>query len=319
MHPALSVILFTVLSGFGYGLFLSLALVDLFNQPTDARIFVSGSVIGLVLVTGGLLSSTLHLANPKNAWRAFSRFRTSWLSREGVFAILFYPPALAYLYCWYGGGCSEPERVTLALSILVIALATIFSTGMIYACLKTIRQWHTPLTPINYVTLSMMTGFLLFLLLHRLYTPSEAPMPFAVIAIVLVTLAGLAKLAYYVSVIRESADAARTNVNTATSLARTRVRLLDVGHTAGTFLTDEFGYQVAARRLAWLRVLSAVFAFGLPLLLLLVATLAPPGNIVLIVLIVATLSAAVGVGIERWLFFADARHVVNLYHGAQRT
>ena len=34
----------------------------------------------------GLLSSVLHLANPKNAWRSFSRFRTSWLSREAVFA-----------------------------------------------------------------------------------------------------------------------------------------------------------------------------------------------------------------------------------------
>ncbi len=317
MHPALSVILFTVLSGFGYGLFISLALVDLFDQSADARVFVSGGIAGLILVTGGLLSSTLHLANPKNAWRAFSRFRTSWLSREGVFAILFYLPALPYLYCWYdGGSCTGTTHAALSLSILAIALATVFSTGMIYACLKPIRQWHTPLTPINYVMLSIMTGFLLFLLLHRLYAPSEAPMLFPVIAVVLVALAGLAKLAYYVSVIRESTDAAKSNANTATSLTQARVRLLDVGHTAGTFLTDEFGYQVAARRLMRLRLSSAVFAFGLPLLLLLTAMFNPPGNIALIATL---LSAAVGVGIERWLFFADARHVVNLYHGAQRT
>ena len=314
MHPALSVILFTVLSGFGYGLFIVLALVDLFDQPADPQVFVSGSIAGLILVSGGLLSSTLHLANPKNAWRAFSRFRTSWLSREGVFAILFYLPALPYLYCWYDGSCSEQMRTALSLSILAIALATVFSTGMIYACLKTIRQWHTPLTPINYMTLSIMTGFLLFLSLHRLYTPSETPTLFAVIAIVLIALAGLAKLAYYASVLREGAG--EPNPNTATGISRAQVRLLDVGHTAGTFLTDEFGYRVATRRLALLRALSVVLAFGLPLLLLATVMFDPPGNTVLIV---ATLSAAVGVGIERWLFFADARHVVNLYHGAQRT
>ena len=316
MHPALSVILFTVLSGFGYGLFISLALVDLFDQPTAARVFVNGGIAGLILVTGGLLSSTLHLANPRNAWRAFSRFRTSWLSREGVFAILFYLPALPWLYCWYDGNCSELMRIALSLSILIIALATIFSTGMIYACLKTIRQWYTPLTPINYVTLSIMTGFLLFLSLHRLYAPSAASILFPAIAITLVALAGLAKLAYYVSVIREGTAARATNASTATSLPGAQVRLLDVGHTAGTFLTDEFGYQVAARKLALLRVLSAVLAFGLPLLLLPVVVFDPLGHTVLIVV---TLSAAVGVGIERWLFFADARHVVNLYHGAQRT
>lgn len=315
MRPALSVILFTVLSGFGYGLFASLALVDLFSLGADPRVFTTGCVVGLVLVTGGLLSSTLHLANPKNAWRAFSRFRTSWLSREGILALLFYLPALAYLGCWSTGDCGETARRALPLSVLLIALATVYSTGMIYACLKTIRQWHTPLTPAGYIALALMSGFLLFLLLHQLYTASVVSPFFLVIAIALIGFAALIKLTYYRFAVAESI-APLSTINTATSLKPARVRLLDVGHTGGTFLTEEFGYQVEARRLLRLRILSMLLAFGVPFLSLAIWAPVTTNDIAIIV---AALSAAIGIVVERWLFFADARHVVNLYHGAQRT
>jgi len=112
MHPALSVIFFTVTAGSGYGLLILLAFArpaGLLPDISPDQIVFTG-VFGLVLVTAGLLSSTLHLANPRNAWRSFTRFRTSWLSREAVFAVAFYP-----LVC----------------------------TAMIYASLKTIRQWNS--------------------------------------------------------------------------------------------------------------------------------------------------------------------------------
>ena len=312
MHPALSVIFFTVLSGFGYGLFMTLAAVGIVHAGLDARIGIAGSAVGLVLVTGGLLSSTLHLANPKNAWRAFSRFRTSWLSREGVLALLFYPPAGLYLACWWSGARDGWPWLALSLLILVLALAVVFSTGMIYGCLKTIRQWCTPLTPVNYVLLAVASGFLLFLLLHQLYA-GNPPSDFIVAGVFLVALAGVMKLVYYRSVI--GADRGPT-VNAAVGLPRAEVRLLDVGHTAGTFLTDEFGYRVAAGRLARLRVLSLTLGFGAPLFLLATSAF---GLLGVVAVVAALLSAAAGIFIERWLFFADARHVVNLYHGARRT
>ncbi len=313
MHPALSVIFFTVLSGFGYGLFMALAIVGLFYGGLDVAVGVAGCVIGLVLVTGGLLSSTLHLANPKNAWRAFSRFRTSWLSREGVLAVLFYLPALLYLGCWWfdlrGGGW----WVALSLLVLALALAIVFSTGMIYGCLKTIRQWHTPLTPTNYILLAVMSGWLLFMLLHQLYAGDDLPAHFVGAAVFFVALAGVMSLVYYRSIIK---GAGGPTANTATGLTQAGVRLLDVGHTAGTFLTDEFGYRVAARRLMQLRILFAALAFGVPLLLLAALAFGVFGDAAVAA---ALLSAAVGIFIERWLFFAEARHAVNLYHGAQRT
>jgi len=45
---------------------------------------------------------------------------------------------------------------------------------------------------------------------------------------------------------------------------RATVRLFNVGHTSGTFLTDEFGYQVARFKLLMLRWVVYLAAFLLP-------------------------------------------------------
>ena len=114
MHPAFSVLIFTVTSGAGYGLMSLLILGHLTGsaQLQDSSMVLSAGFLALALVTGGLLSSTLHLSNPKNAWRAFSRFKTSWLSREAVFAVLFYPFSLIYLISSWGA-----EELTLTIKI----------------------------------------------------------------------------------------------------------------------------------------------------------------------------------------------------------
>src|SRR3546814_1133677 len=93
MHPALSVIFFTTLSGAGYGLLawlgVSIALLNLRGQVPSALVGVqlAALLLGLVLSTIGLLISLGHLGQPLRAWRAFSQWRTSWLSREGVVSI----------------------------------------------------------------------------------------------------------------------------------------------------------------------------------------------------------------------------------------
>ena len=87
MHPALSVIFFTTLSGAGYGLLAWLAIASLVGGlPGPVRIVAT--LIALVLASAGLLASFWHLGKPMRAWRAFSQWRTSWLSREGVAAVL---------------------------------------------------------------------------------------------------------------------------------------------------------------------------------------------------------------------------------------
>ena len=165
MKPAFSVLVFTVSSGAGYGLLVWMLLFQLSaGRPVMLTEILSGGLLGITLVTVGLLSSTLHLANPKNAWRAFNRFKTSWLSREGVFALLFYPLILGYaLLLWLNNGGLSAVAGLLGGLAIIVALTTVVCTGMIYASLKPIRQWHNPLTAPLYVLFSLMSGSLLYI------------------------------------------------------------------------------------------------------------------------------------------------------------
>lgn len=311
MHPALSVIFFTVTSGAGYGLF---AITCLFNALNPGNSLGSegvliSCVIALGLITFGLISSTFHLANPKNAWRAFSRFRTSWLAREGLLAVAFYPIAAIYMLTIWKDLGGNGWLVSISVIAAIWAVTTIFSTGMIYACLKTIRQWHNALTPVNYILLGGMLGGLIFLFIAAMH--DAATMNLIVTATYLIGLAAVSKIVYFFWI----GTPAGPTLNTATSFTRSMVRLLDVGHTAGTFLTEEFGYQVARARLIALRWLVLLFAFAIPALIL---WLGASVLSITTTVMIAVASAFVGVMIERWLFFAEARHVVNLYHGTQQ-
>lgn len=311
MHPAFSVIFFTVASGAGFGLISLLFIADFFKLGGSFSNdqLVAGGLIALGLIAFGLLSSTFHLANPKNAWRAFSRFRTSWLSREGVFAVVFMPIALIYL-----GSImfDAPQwlRVTSGFLTAVLAWITVFSTGMIYACLKTIRQWNTPLVPANYLALGYASGSLL-LLLGAVIAGLELT-PYVAMSALIVSIAAVLKAIYYFWI---RSPGLTPTINTATGLTRAKVKLLDTGHTHGTFLTQEFGYQLARKRASVIKVLVFVVGFALPGLMLVWLLNQQGGTLAAAV---AAIAGLLGAAMERWLFFAEARHVVNLYHGAQR-
>jgi DMSO reductase anchor subunit len=311
MHPALSVIFFTVTSGAGYGLFAITCIYNSVSQanPLGTHGVLLSSAIALGLITVGLISSTFHLANPKNAWRAFSRVRTSWLAREGLLAILFYPIAALYMFTVWKDVGGYNWLVVISMVSALWAITTIFSTGMIYACLKTIRQWHNALTPINYILLGAMLGGLIFLFIVSMYEPVITGL--VVTSTYLIIIAAISKIVYFFWI----GVPAGPTINTATSFTSSMVRLFDVGHTAGTFLTEEFGYEVARARLIALRWLVFLFAFTVPAIVLWVGVDLMP---ISVVFAVALVSAFIGVMIERWLFFAEARHVVNLYHGKQQ-
>lgn len=307
MHPAISVIFFTVASGAGYGLIALLALSSLITidaMPTRG-VVLSGGIAALCAITAGFVSSTFHLANPRNAWRAMSRFRTSWLAREGLLAVLFYPIAALWLLRWWLG--YDDSVITQALAVLTVlwAMATVFSTGMIYACLRTIPQWNTSLTPANYLLLGLMLGSLALTSL-RLYW-GEPVSRMLVVNIGFLATAGIMKFLYFFWVGTPSGP----TVNTATSFNRATVRLFDVGHSAGTFLTQEFGYQPPMPRIRVLRMTVYVLGFIVP------AVLVAMGGEFNELMVAALISLA-GVFVERWLFFAEARHVVTLYHGRQQ-
>lgn len=307
MHPALSIIVFTVTTGLAYG-WLSVAIVlDLVGMAPwhDEGALLWSAGIALAVLVAGLVSSTFHLANPRNAWRAMMRVRTSWLSREAVLAVVFFPAFAGYVWSILSG--HGMTATLLGWLSAAIALATVFATGMIYACLRTIRQWRTPLVPVNYVLMALALGGLCLYAQRELTAPGGgADVEGMAFALLLLALAG--KVAYWVKV---GLPAAST-INAATGLRMATVRLLDVGHTAGTFLTDEFDYNVSRPVLVLLKGL----ALGLGLVLPAFLVAEEPGAAVALT---AVILAYAGALLERWLFFAEARHVVRLYHGQPET
>lgn len=162
MHPAKSIILFTTISGMGYGLIISLLIFQIYVGHTLSFIsYFLTFVVSMALVSGGLLSSTLHLGHPERAHFALTQWRSSWLSREGVFAILLYPVIAIYTLLFY----LNPDNRsldTLSIIIILIAIATIFSTGKIYSSLRAIYSWNTELTTFNYLSIGGLTGLMLF-------------------------------------------------------------------------------------------------------------------------------------------------------------
>ena len=316
MKPSLSIIFFTVSSGAGLGLLSLLSLADLCSlEPLPWTALPGAVMLGLLLVVAGLALSVLHLAKPSNAWRAFSRFRTSWLSREAVFAALLMPVALIYAWVvWIGAPAAL--RAMLALALCLSAWAVLISTAMIYASLKPIRQWHTRWTPVNYFLLGHWSGAVILLLLAG--TRAEDARGLAWLAGVIGVTALIAKIAYWRSI---ADDSSATTLERAIGVREgvrppgmtvARARLFDAGHSHRTFLTDEFGFALARRHARAVRVAALALGFAVPGVWILSG--ASYGALGLS----AVLLCMMGLLAERWLFFAEARHTVRLYNGDAR-
>ena len=176
----------------------------------------------------------------------------------------------------------------------LLCLATVFTTSMIYAQLKTVPRWHSPLTPAMFLTTALAGGALL------------AGQVTA--ALWLLPLAGLVQLAHWLAGDRALAGSG-TTLATATGLGRFgTVRAFEPPHTGSNYLTREMVFVVARRHAAKLRIIALALMVVLPVLLLLL-----PFNHAWAAL--AVLSHLAGVFTARWLFFAEAEHVVGLYYG----
>ena len=313
MYPAYSVIFFTVSSGAGYGLLVwlvalrQLGLTDVTNGAASVIVGVA-----LLLVTAGLLSSTFHLGHPERAWRAISQWRTSWLSREGLLAILTYVPAVALIGAWWSGTGGTSVELAAAAALL-LSLATVYSTAMIYGALTTIPGWANRWVPVTYLGLGLASGGLLSLLALAMAGADPGVGRWAVL-IALVS-AWLAKLGYWRFI-----DVALpvSSSGSATGLgASGNVRSLELPHTSINFVMQEMGYRIARKHAGRLRALALQTGLLVPGIGLLLVPVLPDG-LRPAMYGLTLFSGLVGVLIERWLFFAQAQHVVTLYYGALR-
>lgn len=310
MNPAPSIVFFTTASGAGYGLLFWMGALRALGWGAGAPPFFGAVAVALALalITAGLLSSLAHLGNPQRAWRALSQWRSSWLSREGVAAVLTYPPALLFLLALWSGW---PVVAALAgLLAAAGAVATVYCTAMIYASLKTVRQWRHPLVVPGYFAMAAFSGAALLAALAAVWGLRGAVLAPAALAVV----GGLAaiglKFAYWRAL---DAGLPGPTAESATSLgAIGRVRPLDPPHTQQNYLLREMGFRVARKHAARLRAVALAAGFAAPAVLALLALAGAPAAAPLLAL--GALLALLGVLVERWLMFAEATHTVMLYY-----
>jgi DMSO reductase anchor subunit len=314
MNPALSVIFFTTLSGAGYGLLAWIALAALLRQPS--RPLLVSLVLALALVSIGLLSSLAHLGKPQRAWRALSQWRTSWLSREGVAALVTFAPALLLAMALLPGmiGADGDAATSLggigraiAIALIVCALATVVCTAMIYASLKPVPAWRHWLVLPVYLLFALLCGGLLLLAMLSWHGTKIGNLTVlcAVAGVIVLT---LFKLRYWFDIDATALPATRGD---AVGLPMRTVTVFERPHTQANYLTREMAFMVARKHSGKLRSLSLALLALLPLLGLLLAWLQQGAPLWLSV---AAVSLLAGAFVERWLFFAEAKHLVTLYY-----
>ncbi|NOX40567.1 MAG: dimethyl sulfoxide reductase anchor subunit [Alphaproteobacteria bacterium] len=288
MNPAPSVIIFTALSGLGFGLMFWLG----FGFPHVSGWTALGYFfLAYALAVGGLLASTLHLGNPQRAMKAFSQWRTSWLSREGVAAVI-----TLLVMGIYAAGLIFFDKHLDAVGWLasVLSLVTVFTTSKIYNQLKTVPRWNMPLTPVLFLTYALAGGALL----------SGQIQASAILLLVLTVL----QLAVWQTGDRAFAQAGFT-IETATGLGDLgAVRMLESPHSSPNYLMHEMVHIVGRKHALKLRAIAAVTLGIFPVAVLLFL----PVSALLLMVVVA--SHLIGLFTSRWLFFAEAEHVVGLYY-----
>ena len=318
MQPAFSVIFLTTLLGAGQGLFLALYAIELLMRlgwlaPVEQRFFVAGSSLVLVLLVLGLVASTFHLGRPERGWRAAARWRTSWLSREVIVLPLVMAAVFAY-GALHAIGWTEADAPWASPTVLIgaaaalLVLALFVCTGMIYACLKFLQEWASPLTVLNYLLLGLSSGTTLAAAYAVVEAASLAPL-FAQSALVLTLAALISRVA---SLIRNSRLRPISTLQSAIGIKHPRIVQMSQGFMGGSFNTREFFHGRTRQLLRSVKWVFLLLAFVVPVLLLAIGLLgaAPP------FFVAAFVCQYVGLLAERWFFFAQANHPQNLYSHA---
>ena len=322
MHPAFSVIFFTTLAGAGQGLFLALytgqlySVVKLLPAENSVGFYALGSLLALVLLVGGLISSFFHLGRPERAWRSAAMWRTSWLSREVIVLPAFIGTVAVWGLVHYMGWnpvlFTFGTSIEIDLSLLVGAAATLLCftlflcTGMIYACIKQLQEWATPLTVINYILLGGASGFMLATAFAA-GQGSGMTWFFGGWAVILTLLAFVSRSA---SLFRNARIKHKSSVQTAIGIRHSHIEQKAQGAMAGSFNTREYFHGASERKYKNIKWAFLILVFPLPLVLVSIGL----GAHLIGFLAAAFLVQYIGLLLERWFFFAQANHPQNFYY-----
>ena len=308
MHPSKSIIFFTVISGTGYGIFIGLLFNILFMEISyslNYKLFIS--LVSFLMIVLGLLSSTLHLGHPERAWRAFSQWKSSWLSREGLVSVITFFPMVLFYFFWIN---NINGYVFLLIILCIFSLLTIFCTGQMYATLKTIPSWNNSLVTPIYIFNGITVGSLFVYSINFYFNYSI--FLYEKFIIITITLNLLLKISYWI-LIRQKTD---TNIQTAVGIKSKNISFFEGPHTGKNYLTTEMINKSNNKNNNLLRLTFCILTFIIPLYMInQYSTLIADQFILKLSMIFVFILALVGMIIERYLFFIQSKHVVGLYYG----
>ena len=308
MHPSKSIIFFTVISGTGYGIFIGLLFNILFieiSYSLNYKLFIS--LVSFLMIVLGLLSSTLHLGHPERAWRAFSQWKSSWLSREGLVSVITFFPMVLFYYFWIN---NINGYVFLLIILCIFSLLTIFCTGQMYATLKTIPSWNNSLVTPIYIFNGITVGSLFVYSINFYFNYNI--FLYEKFIIITITINLLLKISYWI-LIRQKTN---TNIQTAVGIKSKNISFFEGPHTGKNYLTTEMINKSNNKNNNLLRLTFCILTFIIPLYMInQYSTLIADQFILKLSMIFVFILALVGMIIERYLFFIQSKHVVGLYYG----
>ncbi len=326
MHPAFSVIFLTTLIGAAQGMFMALVTGQVYSmanllEPQDSvSFYAAGSLIALLLLGGGLVAAVFHLGKPSyfitRAWRGVTQWRTSWLSRE-----LIALPAFMFLVFLYGGvhymGWTDalftikgviPVDLSLIIGTLGVLMAiTLFiSTAMIYASLRFLQEWHSPLTVVNFILFGLASGFTLTAAFSA-WTGVDLVDFYGTWAVVFTIMAFVSR---FWSMLRNERIKHKSDMRSALGIRHTKITQRSMGFMGGSFNTKEYFHGKSAAFVEAVRLFFLVMVFAVPVALLAAGNALESRYLP----VLAFLAQYIGLLAERWYFFAEAKHPQNLYY-----
>lgn len=320
MKPAFSVIFLTTLIGAGQGLFLAYYSAEWFSVlsvlpelPVNGA--ASAGLLSLGLLFAGLIASFFHLGHPERAWRAAAMWRTSWLSRE----VIALPLAMLLIFVYtvlkltdnaivvyeLANGTPVLLEVFIGYAAMFTVVVLYLCTAMIYTTLKFLRQWHSPLTVLNFFLLGSASGFTLAAALSIIYDPHLFGY-FSGVAVAL-TLAGL--ISRYVSLLRNKNLRSPSTLQSAIGIHHPTIRQMAQGAMGGSFNTRTFIHTYGPTVVKLARRFFLIAAFVVPVILLLLSN-----ENTLVLCVAAFMIQYLGLLAERWYFFIEAEHPQNVYY-----
>lgn len=322
MRPTFSIIFLTTLIGAGQGLFLALYTGELYSAfrllpaQDPLHFYALGSLCALVLLVAGLVSSFFHLGRPERAWRAASQWRTSWMSREVIVLPVFMGAVAVWGLIHYTGW--NPVLFTfrytfeIKLSLIMGAVTTALCfalfvcTGMIYACIRMLQEWATPLTVINYTLLGGASGFMLATGFAAWQEPAQTAF-FGGWTIILTVLALIGRAA---SLVRNARMMPKSTMQTAIGVRHAHIEQKAQGSMGGSFNTHEYFHGASKRKYKNVKWAFLILVFPVPLCLVSAGMATNLTGL----FAAAFLVQYIGLLMERWFFFAQANHPQNLYY-----